>query len=80
MFPAQAFIDRIAEYTDAVYCTTLVDESAKGYASMNGNICVGSTTSEVLVGCSNNNTLLKDTDWFIANRIMPEKWKKKESA
>lgn len=80
MFPAQAFIDRVSEYTDAVYCTTLATEDANKYTSFNGNICVGSSDSEILIGCSNNNTLLKDTDWFIANRTMPEKWKKKESA
>ena len=33
-FPTQAFIDRISKHTDAVYCTSLADDSEKGFASM----------------------------------------------
>lgn len=76
MFPSQAFVDRIAPYTQKVYVTTMVADNANGYQSMNGNIVVSSSGGEVSVNCSNNNTLLKDTEWFIKNRIMPDAWRK----
>lgn len=83
-FPTQEFIDRIAVYTDKVYVTTLGPityntEKQKyennGFKSMNGNITVTSSSGNVEVLCSNNNTLLKDTDWFKNNRTCPEQWK-----
>ncbi len=79
MFPTQAFINRIAKYTDKIYVTTLakykvgkVKETDNeetlicvGYESMNGNIVVSlNEKNELIVNCSNNNTILKDTDWF----------------
>lgn len=68
-------IDRVSVYTDRVYVTSLGDESAEsGYVSMNGNIVVTSNRQGVEVNCSNNNTLLKDTAWFIENRKMPSAW------
>ncbi len=74
-FPSQAFVDRIAPYTDKVYVTTMVSGNAKGYQSMNGNIVVRCEDEvEVSVNCSNNNTLLKDTDWFKNNRTCPTAW------
>lgn len=82
-FPAQESVERIAKWTDQVYVTTLghiyFDEEAgkyrnDGYTSMNGNIVVTSDREGVTVQCSNNNTLLKDTDWFKKNRKMPEAW------
>lgn len=74
-FPTQAMVDRVANYTDKVYVTSLGDDSvAEGYVSMNGNIVVSSDRRGVTVNCSNNNTLLKDTEWFQANREMPEAW------
>ena len=76
MFPSQAFVDRIAPYTQKVYVTTMVADNANGYQSMNGNIVVSSSGGDVSVNCSNNNTLLKDTEWFIKNRIMPDAWRK----
>jgi beta-lactamase superfamily II metal-dependent hydrolase len=76
-FPTQAAIDRIAPYTDKIYVTTLYEESEKnGYTSMNGNIVVRSVDGEVSVHCSNNDLILKDTEWFIANRTLPKEWKK----
>lgn len=74
MFPAQAFVDRIAPYTDKVYVTTMVADNEAGYQSMNGNIVVSSDGGEVSVNCSNNNTILKETEWFINNREMPAAW------
>jgi competence protein ComEC len=74
MFPSQAFVDRVAPYTDRVYVTTMVTED-DGYQSMNGNIVVTSDGTEVSVNCSNNNILFKDTEWFKKNRTMPDAWK-----
>ena len=65
-FPAQDFISRICKYTENVYVTTLVTET--GFESMNGNILITSNNTGLSVNCSNNNTILKDTDWFKKNR------------
>ena len=75
MFPSQAFVDRVASFTDKVYVTTMVTETGEGYQSMNGNIIVSSGGAEVTVNCSNNNTILKDTEWFKKNRTTPTAWK-----
>lgn len=82
-FPAQEAIDRIAKWTDKVYVTTL-GKIAKdsdgiykdiGFNPMNGNIVVTSNRmGNITVNCSNNNTLLKDTEWFKENRKMPVGW------
>ena len=75
VFPTQAMIDRVSVYTDKVYVTSLYDESAEeGFVSMNGNIVVTSGSGGVTVNCSDNNTLLKDTEWFANNREMPAAW------
>lgn len=83
-FPTQSFIDRIAKHTDRVYVTTLGpikwDETNSkwvndGYTSFNGNIVVKSNSEGVTVNCSNNNTKLKDTDWFRERRTMPSQWR-----
>lgn len=75
VFPAQAFVDRVAQYTDKVYVTTVVSDEGQGYQSMNGNIVVTKKGGAVTVECSNNNTLFKDTEWFKANRTLPDAWK-----
>jgi len=68
-FPTQAFIDRVSKYTDKIYVTTqIVDNDTHEYKSMNGNIVVLSQGGELSVNCSNNNTVLKDTEWFKENR------------
>ena len=79
--PAQAFVNRVALYTDCVYVTTRVsteeEQAATGkkYASYNGNIVVlcHPTETEIIVSvnCSNNNTKLKDSEWFKAHRTWP---------
>ncbi len=67
-FPAQASLDRMAKYTENIYCTTLIlDYKAGEYASMNGNI-VFYYNDRLKLYCTNNNTVLKDTEWFKANR------------
>ena len=72
-FPHQEFIDRISVWTNQVYLTRMVWNGVA--QSMNGNIVVTSLNGEVSVNCTNNNTLLKDTQWFKANRTLPDKWK-----
>lgn len=68
-FPAQAFLDRVAKHTENIYCTTLiVDYTANEYTSMNGNIVFYSKNGQLKLYCSNNDTILKDTEWFKDNR------------
>ena len=72
MFPAQAAINRIGKYTDKVYVTTVVADNDKGCTSMNGNInfhCENGV--DYVVTGSNNNIILKETDWFKKNRTWP---------
>ena len=71
-FPAQEAIDRIGKHTTQVFVTTVYADDDKGYKSMNGNIkfyC--EKGSAYTVTGSNNSTILKDTDWFKANRTWP---------
>ena len=63
-FPSQAFINRIAKYTDQVYVTTLWSEELKKYESMNGNIIVSSSLDKTSVASTNNLIKLKDSTWF----------------
>lgn len=76
-FPAQAFINRVAKYTDKVYVTTVsLDGTVKNFSPMNGTITVYSLgDKDVYVNCSNNNDILKDTEWFKKNRECPPEWK-----
>lgn len=75
-FPSTEFINRVAPYTDKVYVTTVVDVDAeKTYKSMNGNIVATLGKNGVTVKCSDNDILLKDTEWFKANRVCPDAWK-----
>ena len=72
MFPAQDAVDRIAKYTDQVFVTTVVSDVEPGYKSMNGNITFYSEKGKAYtVTGSNNSVILKDTDWFKANRTWP---------
>ena len=78
-FPAQEFIDRVAMYTDSIYCTTLcLDYAEREYTSMNGNIVFyfgraeGEEQGSLKLWCSNNVTKLKETEWFKQNRTWPE--------
>ena len=72
MFPAQAAIDRLGKYTEKIYVTTVVTDAEPGYTSMNGNICFHCTNGkDYTVTGSNNNTILKETEWFKAHRTWP---------
>jgi competence protein ComEC len=73
-FPTQAFVDRVAQYTKNVYVTTLANDTEIGYEPMNGNIVVMANDGGISVRCSNNATLLKDTEWFKNNRTTPSAW------
>ncbi|MGM9881070.1 MAG: ComEC/Rec2 family competence protein [Bacilli bacterium] len=77
-FPTQQFIDNIAPYTDKIYVTTICKDYDKGlFESLNGNIIVSCSKGDegINVNCSNNMTLLKDTEWFLSMRKMPDSWK-----
>lgn len=65
-FPTQQFIDVISNHTELIYVTTLcVDWGNDKFTSMNGNIVVITTANgDFGVECSNNKTVLKDTEWF----------------
>lgn len=81
-FPYQSFIDNVAPYTEKIYVTSVVDnyvdkddwDKEGTVKPMNGNIVCKFENNELKVECSNNNTLLKDTDWFKQNRTCPEDW------
>ncbi|MDY5441568.1 MAG: MBL fold metallo-hydrolase [Candidatus Enteromonas sp.] len=75
-FPAQDAINNIGKYTDKVYVTTLVDESSSsGYRSFNGTITCSSVSglgsSDFAVECSASSVILKESEWFKANRTWP---------
>ena len=76
-FPTQEAIDRMSKYTDKIYVTSVGilndDYSTKGFTSMNGNIVFyfdnKNGASGLKLWCSNNPTILKDTEWFAQNRV-----------
>lgn len=72
-FPTQDFITRISKYTTQVYVTTLcVDYEKDNYESFNGNIVVVSiNVNQITINCSASSTILKDSEWFKANRTWP---------
>ena len=76
-FPTQVFINNVAQHTDKVFVTTICTNYDAGkYESFNGNIVIfANKTTQISVKCSNNNTILKDTEWFKNNRTMPDFWK-----
>ena len=74
MFPSQAFIDRICKWTDKVYVTSIVSNNADGFEALNGDIVVAYKNQTISVTCSNNDTLLKDTQWFKDHRTCPKEW------
>ena len=82
-FPTQAFINRIAPYTDRVYATDLatvaIDEKTGerinvGFAALNGDIVFACTKGRIKMYFSNNATKLKDTTWFKESRTCPQAW------
>ena len=74
-FPTQAFIDRIAPYTDKVYVTTLmINYPAGEYEPLNGNILFLVSQGNITVSGSNDDRKLKDSEWFRMYRAMPAAW------
>ena len=75
-FPQQEFIDRIANYTENVYVIgqRISSGSSGVYGDLNGNIVFSCIDGVIEIHGSNNDTILKDTDWFAANRTCPEAW------
>ena len=85
LFPSQEFINRMCKHTSNIYVSTAMDyvvpdgETTVGTSDnvgdiiiLNGNIVVISDAEDgVYVECSNNNTKLKDTDWFKKYRTWP---------
>ncbi|MBE6703208.1 MAG: MBL fold metallo-hydrolase [Ruminococcaceae bacterium] len=72
-FPTQAFIDRVAPYTSAIYVTTRCEDYDAGiFASMNGNITVVTTAAGIEVICgSGDYRVLKEWEWFREHRTWP---------
>lgn len=74
-FPTQQFIDNISKWTNEVYVTSLcIDYDKNEFTSFNGNIVYLQATEGYNINCSNNNTKLKDCDWFKSNRTCPTNW------
>jgi competence protein ComEC len=75
-FPAQESIDRISKYTDRVYATDLGSfDDISHIEPLNGNIVAKyDEKSAETLSFSNNDSKLKDTAWFKANRTMPQSW------
>ncbi len=69
MFPAQAVITRLSRYTELVYVTSVKSNNDDGYESLNGTIVIVSNKDGTDINCSNNNKILKETDWFKENRV-----------
>lgn len=67
-FPALAFVERVAQYTDRVYCTTdgtnYANDLSNTCKPANGNIVFACTNEQITMYFSNNNLKLKETDWF----------------
>ena len=76
-FPTQAFIDRVAPYTDKIYVTTLCIDYKEGtFQSMNGNITIVTDKTGLTVICSSgDDRILKEWEWFKQNRTCPDEWK-----
>ena len=62
-FPTRQMIKNVSAHTDNIYVTTMMNDAGEA-VSMNGNIVFSVKNGEISVNCSNNNTILKDTDWF----------------
>ena len=62
-FPTKQMIQNVSAHTDNIFVTSMIN--AQGEAvSMNGNIVFSVKNGEISIECSNNNTILKETDWF----------------
>ena len=73
-FPSQAFINRVAPYTDCVYVTNMISNNKDKYEPMNGNIVFYVKEREIKLWCSNSTKKLKEWEWFKENRTCPSAW------
>lgn len=76
-FPTQIFINNVYKSNPLakIYVTTLcVDYKANEYTSFNGNIVITAKegVADTIVHCSKSAVDLYNTDWFKANRTLPE--------
>ena len=73
-FPTQETINNIAKYTNRIYVTSLYNaDKQEKYEALNGDICFKCEDGvNYTVAGSNNSIILKETDWFKANRTWPE--------
>lgn len=79
-FPAQAVINNIAPYTDKVYVTGIIeidnDGNESAGAEFNGNIVLFYNKADTPeMSFSSSDKILKESDWFKANRTCPDAWK-----
>ncbi|MBR2498658.1 MAG: MBL fold metallo-hydrolase [Clostridia bacterium] len=74
-FPHQETINRLASNgVNKVYMT--MKKVGDSFDAYNGDIVVSSSSENgVKVTCSNDDKPLKDTEWLIQNRIIPDAWK-----
>lgn len=71
-FPTQTFINNVSKWTDKIFVTTLcLDYKNNKFTSFNGNIVFMDVDGENKIWCSNNTTILKETEWFAKNRTWP---------
>ena len=62
IFPSTFAINRLAKYTDKMYCLGCMKDGK--YEALNGTTVIKCENGQVSVNCLNNNTLLKDSWWF----------------
>lgn len=75
-FPAQEAIDRFAKYTDSVYVTQVGNFDNRSYEPLNGTITVSyDSKGNQSLAFTSSSLKLKDTEWFLNNRTMPEEWR-----
>lgn len=88
-FPYQAVVDRMAKYTDNVFVTSCMEMEDTGeilsngnpkYANvgemkpLNGTIIFSCNDNVISFTGTNNNTKLKDSEWFKTYRTTPTEW------
>ena len=62
IFPSTMAIDRLAKYTDKMYCLGALRDG--NYEPLNGTVIVKYENGEVTIHGLNNDTILKDSWWF----------------
>ncbi len=71
-FPTQDTLNRIARYTKNIYVPIYSPSGdSKDVALLNGEITVRSNGIDFSIHGSNNDTILKETEWFKSNRTWP---------